>query len=535
MVGVRRANVGHHILGGIVVSLVVGAKILFGGVIDEDLGPRPTAQVRLEMLSPDCSHVATVAKLQDKSELYIDGKAAASADEIVFVLFAPDSKGMAYVARIGGLPCVVRDGTVGQTFDEIPPESLRFSGNGQHLYYAGRRRDGWFGVLDGKEYPANSKQPEQVLFSGDGRHLVFVISDMDGKRIVVDGVQGDPWRDISSLTVSRDGFHIAYVAEGEGSRRMVVLDGKETSPEFASVDHICFSPDGKDLAYIGHMTAVASEEARQEVVANGIPGPPYYEILAGPTYSPDSHHIAYSARYVQGFDGNGIFNRPHFKKDRELLTVDETPANCGWVVKLLYSAGDVLVSEEHLSTGNNSDFAGSFRRKIYLDSRQIEIGVTNYYDDSCRNLTFSPDGRQWACSARGSVGDGTSNIWLNGRQLNNPGVRLGPPLFSPDGEHLAYAAQFGGVWRIVLDSEAEPANGLVIPTSDLDGRDGQWFGLTAFLDQDSVENGHAYSGAYPYHFGPDGTLVYFRISNGHLYRVHWKPDGLGIAAPATRP
>jgi hypothetical protein len=31
-----------------------------------------------------------------------------------------------------------------------------------------------------------------------------------------------------------------------------------------------------------------------------------------------------------------------------------------------------------------------------------------------------------------------------------------------------------------------------------------------------------------------GTLVYFRIADGHLYRVHWKPDD-ATTLPTTRP
>ena len=55
-----------------------------------------------------------------------------------------------------------------------------------------------------------------------------------------------------------------------------------------------------------------------------------------------------------------------------------------------------------------------------------------------------------------------------------------------------------------------------------------------FTDQLSLDNGHSYNGQIPYHFDPDGTLVDFRIADGHHYRVHRKPDDT-TTLPTTKP
>jgi hypothetical protein len=495
-------------------------------VTTDDLGPVPDAkQIAYVAMSPNCSHFAMVSKLRGKAELYIDGKATAAADEIPFVLYAPDSKTMAYIAVTSGHVSVVRDGAAGQSYDEVPHDSLRFSSDGQHLYYAGRRGAKWYAALDGKEYAANSEQPEQVMFSGDSQHLLYVIADDDGRRVVTDGVQGDLQWDIKNLTASRDGFHVVYAVQGDSFGWTAVFDGKPSGREFAGIEHICLSPDGTHLAYVGIVTVVPTAEARQEVVIDDNAGPAYYEILAGPIYSPDSRHIAYGARRVQGADGLGMYARPLFRDSEELQIVDGTPTPSYPIVKLLYSTGGVRVAGTYLAyPGAPSPFI------VYRETREIDLDGSSHED--CWSLTLSPDGKQLACAAQHSDDD-EYDVWMNGRALGNPGARLGPPIFSLDGRHLAYATQLASAWRIVLDNAARSASGLVVPTSDLD-RTGQWNGLTRFEDQDSVDNGHAYAGAYPYHFDPDGTLVYFRIADGHLYRVHWKPDD-ATTLPATKP
>jgi hypothetical protein len=513
----------------VMAGLCVGTATVRASITTDDVGPVPAAtQIAYVAMSPDCSHLAMVSKLGGKAELYIDGKATTAADEIPFVVYAPDSKAMACIAVTGGRVSVVRDGVAGQPYDKVPHDSLRFSPEGQHLYYAGLRGADWYAVLDGKEHAANSKQPQQVVFSGDSRHLIYVIEDGDGKKVVIDGVAGDLQRDVIGLTVSRDGFHFAYAVEGDSLKWTAVLDGRPIGGEFARIDHFCLSPDGKHVAYVGATTVEAFAEARQQVVVNGNAGPAYYGITAGPIYSPDSGHLAYGATRVEGADGLGIHHSPVFKKSEEFQVVDgaPTPYYFANVAKLLYSAGGVLVAEIQAPPPNN---AGAPVR-IYRDARQLDPSGSS---DGCYwNLTFDPDGKRLACAARHGA-DNEYDIGMDGHKLGNPGTGLGPPLFTRDGKHLAYAVQLESSWRMVLDDATESASGLVVPTSNLD-RTGHWNGLTPFEDQDSVDNGHAYVGAYPYHFDPDGTLVYFRIADGHLYRVHWKPDD-AATLPTTRP
>jgi hypothetical protein len=116
-----------------------------------------------------------------------------------------------------------------------------------------------------------------------------------------------------------------------------------------------------------------------------------------------------------------------------------------------------------------------------------------------------------------------------------PFASIGPPVFRPDSRHIAYAAAHGDKWGIILDDNRDDVDdGLVCPSIDT-GSDAKWRPIGtlprgwAFDEMDYFKCPQV-----PYHFDADGTLLYFRVSDGHLYRVHWKPED-ATTAPATRP
>ena len=162
---------------------------------------------------------------------------------------------------------------------------------------------------------------------------------------------------------------------------------------------------------------------------------------------------------------------------------------------------------------------------VYVDGIVLGVGSID--------VTISPDGKHVASNSIAQpTGLEPAEAYLdNGANIQH--FMNGPPLFSPDSSHLAYASEevsFGD-WTMLLDASAEAASGLVFPTSDAQ-RDGSWQPNTDIDQQSSIENGNAYAGQYPYHFDLDGTLVYFRITGGRLYRIHWKPNGPG-SVPMT--
>jgi hypothetical protein len=90
-------------------------------------------------LSPDCKHVAYVAKEGDKKFVVVDGKEEKKYDGISIMegtpIFSPDSKRVAYVAGEGGKWFVVVDGKEGKKNYDFIGGHL-FSPDCKHVAYA---------------------------------------------------------------------------------------------------------------------------------------------------------------------------------------------------------------------------------------------------------------------------------------------------------------------------------------------------------------------------------------------------------------
>jgi hypothetical protein len=265
-------------------------------------------------------------------------------------VFSPDGRRLAYAAlggshmeSIGGpmgkrWQTVVVDGVVGPAYDAVSLEPA-FSADGAHVAYRGcrgARHQQCFLVVDGEERPlpegadvdwcdcnlsSLAFSPEAVLLanrdsgdmtstadatapavapgsrrrflspSPDGRHLAFVRVEGHEQRLVVDGVQGSPYREVGPPVFSRDGRVASTVREGKKVFIEVRPDGSRQGP-YREAGSIVFSPDGRRLAHI------AGDGRKSFVVVDGAEGARYDAVLP-PLFSSDSAHAAYFARVAK--------------------------------------------------------------------------------------------------------------------------------------------------------------------------------------------------------------------------------------------
>ncbi len=510
------------------VSLVcLGAPTARASVTSDDLGPVPDAkQIAYVSISPDCHNIAMAVRGSNSTQLLVNGKAAAAGDTIPYIAYSPDSRHLLSIVITGAQAAVLVDGSTGAPCDEVT--NLRFSANSKHVYYSARRAANWFAVLDGKETATGTNAPTQVTFSADGEHLAYVATSGDSQTVIVDGKEGESYWDVDDLTLSTNGSHLAYAANTDWDAWVAIVDGKQSGGIYPmGVDHICFSPDGSHIAFVGCLTIAVDDPERYEIVADGKRSGPFLAVKAGPEYSPDGPQLNFSAEQATGpreknLRGQGVFpTEPCVGYDRRIADSDQ----------FIYSKGG-----DHLICQRTEPMPGFFGVPLVLVD-DIVLPALPY------NVTLSPDARKVASIEPNNPGDSRA-VWLGERAPaalrieGGPGpshFRVGPPLFSPDAAHMAYAAQNkkDGDWCMVLDGSEEANGALALPSVDL-GPDGKWNPITRFEDQASIDNGHSYNGQIPYHFDPDGTLVYFRIADGHLYRVHWKPDD-ATTLPATGP
>jgi hypothetical protein len=457
------------------VSLVcLSAPTARASVTSDDLGSVPdTKQITYVAMSPDCHDIAIAAKAANGVELRVNGKTAGTADEIFSALYSPD---------------------------------------GAHLVYAARKNKAWSVVLDGKESSASAQPPLQMFFAADSRHLLWVTATAAGQEVAADGAAQKAYSQVAQMTVSPTGFHYAYVALNRDNQWRIVRDGAETGHAYSTIKQIRFSRDGQHLAFVAQKTDGEYVERDGKVYG------PYYKVSSPPAFSLDSEHLMFGAYQVMAGAPPSVRGGPQLDTYR---VVDGSAADSRPTTQILYSADGNHILDVIL---DDSRMRAAERAFVEKD----EVSREGVDDD----VTIGPDGNRIACAGEGQI--------VVNHKTTGDLAGVGPPLFSPDSQHLAYAVAHGTRmdwfahnkdWYMRADDESLPGS-LVIPTADLEN--GEWHPNTKVTDQLSFDNGHSYNGQIPYHFDPDGTLVYFRIADGHLYRVHWKPDD-ATTRPTTRP
>jgi hypothetical protein len=477
-------------------------------------------QIAYVAMSPDCQSVAMAVKTSAGVELHINGKSTATADEIPFATYSPDGSRLAYAARCG---------------------------------------NSWSVVVDGVKISAGEQPPSQLTFSADGRNLGYVITSNAGKRVVVDWKEEDTaYLDIKDLRVdgTEGRWHVAYATSIGKDRWVAVHDGAVVGKTYKSIEHLCLGPSGQRVAFVGCLDSDATHADRFEVVADDAVFGPYFAVTAPPVFSGGGRLMFGACRAIgalQRMGGPG--SRQLFPLEFFSVADGKEDRSHGQVCRIFFCLGDKRVALLIDSMGGNAASTGGGPGGIIIN--QPNNGNWMVMDDGeslaalmdfggeYANLTLSADGVQIACSREISEEwPSRPGIWsthvnkLDGPQFN----QVGPPIFAADGLFCAYAAEREAYspWFIVRQRTdntppSENGPGLVCPSCDTSA-DGGWHPDVDIerSGQTSIDNGHSYNGQIPYHFDPDGTLVYFRIADGHLYRVHWKPDD-ATTLPTTKP
>jgi hypothetical protein len=514
----------------------LGAQSM-GAMVADDLGPAPDVhEVRCVAISPDCHRIAVVSSGENGVELLVDAKLVTKAYSIPFVLFSPDSAHIADIECNDGKSFVRLDGDVGDAYDEILADSMRFSADGKRLAYAARKGSDWFTVLDGKPRPTGKSMPSQESFSPDGKHFLFVCKTETGMAVDQDGILTESCVDVRDIVFSRTGPHWAWAAEAQDGKWKAYVDGRAVGDGFDQIDELSLNSDGSRYVYVARTSQMGGlgMPGQFTVVVDGKRNGPYFAVTASPAFTPDGMHLVYfvatifrnepepiaselgpypfvfalrGVRDGQEFNPHGAVRQFVFSHDGEMAML----------VNFLQHFNVGTVSPALVA---NVDFNGD------LEPARDCIG----------NLVVSPDGRYVAYSSLSSFkGDWITDRSDDGGTQPLAFRQVGPPIFSANSRHLAYAALQGakGTWAMVLDHTEDGSGALVFPS--VTGKSsGERELVPRFKPGDIPDGSGFFVGQIPYHFDPGGTLVYFRIADGHLYRVHWKPDD-AATQPASRP
>jgi Tol biopolymer transport system component len=341
--------------------------------------------------------------------------------------------------------------------------------------------------------------------------------------VVVDGVEGKYYDsiDFQTLVFSPDSKHVAYFAVSyQDKKHVLVVDGVE-GPRYDRGDKVggssamfplgpkpTFSPDSQHLAY------AAKLGNESFVVADGVEGKHYIQIVSPPVYSPDSGRLAYAAVtastlkatvkdgnvVLEGESGgtriivNGVESKPYDGIKFNSLVFSPDSQRLAWIVKKNNVNGESVavdgVSAEGLEYNYvlGLTFSPDNHRVAYCGNLVVDrtTGISplrpytyiqGHYDmlvvdgierrmkwsvkgtplwqGDSRGLFFTPDNKR--------VGYFTSNAIVideEEQQLDPPAQISPSPVWSPDGTRMAYISYRsdgklgGGTRSVVVDGVA---------------------------------------------------------------------------------
>jgi len=354
---------------------------------------------------------------------------------------------VAFGVFVAGVPRLMLDGQlVGDS--RLAPIRPAFSEDGSRFAYVAENREvkpgekprdyrQWV-VVDGVAQPEadgiSSPEGFGLQFSPDGRRFAYGRIDGEGVRLVVDGAIGERHDDMFLPTFSPDSRRFVYGVKAR-DRFTMTGDGVPAGMPYWRLGPPVFSPDSARLAFVGFRS-----KDHGVAVVDGIEGEEVTDFWDNVQFSADSRHAAYlGIRKAGGFLSRAI----------AVSLVRDGVAGQVW---------DEVGSAPHFSP-DGEHVAFSARRgkqwSVVLDDAPGQMF------DEVSPPRFSATGRLGYFAHQGAPGGDRYTMIVDGTP--GPAMDEGTPAaatelfaFSPDGEHIATAGRFDGLWRPVIDDAVGP-------------------------------------------------------------------------------
>jgi hypothetical protein len=301
-------------------------------------------------------------------------------------------------------------------------------------------------ILNGAAHDV--KDVSDVTLSDDGAHMAYVLRKADKQHVVLDGKPSDPYDYAGGLSFSPDGDSFACIVKN--IRSYYVLQNGSLGRPYPGIRDLVFNPANNRLAY------AVVDDKKWHVLYNGVLDPAY-GASGGLKFSPDGSVFVYWAKggtkaFVvmnsmvgPGFEGIGeIVFSPNSKQLAYFVNLQGGKAAVFWGGR----TGQVFDRIRKLQ------FSPDASQLLYLGTKDgREYLVTNHtpgtaYDEIDSPL-FSQSGRTVAYVATQNK---ERKVVLNG-SVGNSYVEVSKLTFRPGSEQLAYKAHRDKQWMVVLDGE----------------------------------------------------------------------------------
>ncbi len=277
-----------------------------------------------------------------------------------------------------------------------------------------------------------------ITLSPTGERLAYVLTHRKKSYLICDGRPSDPYDYVNPPVFSGNGRRVAVRVSNKNAqgrpKAVILCDGREVAGTHDST-LLGFSPDGRlvyvdkqweqfpnefDKRYSGGKGWVVVEDQRHGV---------FDSCIDVPSFSGDGAHMAFIAR--EAFLGKWI------------VFYD------GQKGASYFQVGPPVLSPDGARVAYCARKSARSKWALYVNGKKT-VGIGGFASD----LTFSPDGTQLACvthdpERRGRV---PSRLYVDGVKKAEYDT-IGTVTFSPDSQHLAYAARGGKKWLVVRDGK----------------------------------------------------------------------------------
>lgn len=354
------------------------------------------------------------------------------------------------------------------------------------------------------------KELAEAAFSPDGKAAAVIVQHKDGRKaVVIKGAEGRTFDDVSQLIFAPDG-HVIYEATLE-ERRIIVSNNKTSTPFDLSHGRPLLAISGNRIAYTEHHNS--REKANIRICSTDI------------TVCRNGQEYDYVNDLMKDSSGKVLLYVATRNSLMAVVTVDVGRSDK--VIERVGAWYDEIQALSISESGKHTAFIGKRGSEVFL----IRDGVEKAEPGADMPLfgAISNKGR----FAFMFVIEDQASVRVDGKKIGGTYEEVGRLVFSPDGQHLAFAARKGNKWFLVVNGTEGPGFDIVVtPQFAPDSKSvvyrarskGERFVVVSDLKGKTVREHPHYESVWQPVFLSEGKYLGYGVKSGQ--ELWWKVEEL---------
>jgi hypothetical protein len=312
----------------------------------------------------------------------------------------------------------------------------------------------WQVVVNGEPHGPAFDDVRNLTFSHDGQHIAYAARRDGLWRIVRDGTEQETaYEDVSGVLFAGDGRRLASTVK-QGGQWLIVVDGEPVSGPYDEIAMVVFAGDLDQLVH------TAKRAKKWVVVVNGREHDLEFDDIEAVFVAQAGKRVAYAARRGAGIKAAWGRAKWHVVVDGAEgpafgilggLVMSRDGRRVGYGAIREDRAGDgriVVDGIEGPGFGGGGASSGSYRKAGYFQRLWPLV-------HSVGGPVFSPDGERVAYAAQRGRRDAV--VIVDGEPGDQYEAIISPPVFSRDGKRLAYVVVEKGAPVLIVDGQRSGA------------------------------------------------------------------------------